>query len=71
MILLVSLLLAACASPTAEPAPTLDATQVEEMVNATLTAVAPTEAPPPNANRGATYCNSSPVPNSNGDSRTH
>ena len=53
LILLVSLLLAACASPTAEPAPTLDATQVEEMVNATLTAVAPTEgespteAPPP------------------------
>jgi hypothetical protein len=47
LILLVSLLLAACASPTAEPAATMDATQVEDSVNATLTAVAPTDAPPP------------------------
>ncbi|MFC1923296.1 hypothetical protein ACFLY4_08400 [Chloroflexota bacterium] len=46
LILLVSLLLAAYASPTAEPAPSVDATQVEDSVNATLTTVAPTEVPP-------------------------
>ena len=53
IILLVSLVLAACSSATSEPAPTTDPQEVENSVNATLTAVAaveespPTEAPPP------------------------
>ncbi len=47
MILLMSMALAACASPTSEPAPTTDPQEIENSVNATLTAVAPTEAPPP------------------------
>ena len=53
IILLVGLVLAACSSATSEPAPTSDPQEVENSVNATLTAVAsgeeapPTEAPPP------------------------
>ena len=53
IILLVSIVLAACSSATSEPAPTTDPQEVENSVNATLTAVAsgeespPTEAPPP------------------------
>ena len=46
-ILLISLVLAACSSATSEPAPTTDPQEVENSVNATLTAVAPGEEPPP------------------------
>ena len=47
MILLVSMVLTTCASPTSEPAPTTDPQEIENSVNATLTAVVPTEASPP------------------------
>ncbi|MCJ7537195.1 MAG: hypothetical protein MUO57_16830 [Anaerolineales bacterium] len=47
ILLMISLVLVACASPTSEPAPTTDPQEIENSVNATLTAVAPGEAPPP------------------------
>lgn len=52
-ILLISLVLSACSSATSEPEPTFDPQDIENSINATLTALAPgeetqpTEAPPP------------------------
>jgi uncharacterized protein YraI len=45
LILVVSVVLAACSSPTPAPAPTADATEIDAIVNATLTAVAPAATP--------------------------
>lgn len=47
IILLVSLALASCAGPTSEPEPTFDPQEIENSVNATLTAMAPGEVAPP------------------------
>jgi uncharacterized protein YraI len=47
LLFLVSLLLSACASPTSAPTPTVNQQEIENSVNATLTAMAPTEASHP------------------------
>jgi len=47
ILLVVSLVAAACSSPTSQPEPTVDQQEIENSVNATLTAMAPAETPPP------------------------
>jgi uncharacterized protein YgiM (DUF1202 family) len=56
------LLVAACSSPTEAPAPTLDQGQVDESVNATLTAMAPLPEQPTEAPTAEPQPTDTPVP---------
>lgn len=54
IMLLACLVLAACSSPTSQPEPTADQQEIEDSVNATLTAMAPGESPAPTATQAQT-----------------